>query len=418
MRLRDFSAHQLIALSWWCPASPYSGYEAIICDGAVRSGKTLCMSLGFFVWAMETFDGCNFALCGKTVKGVRRNLVETALEMLRREGYVCREKLSQGLIEVSRGGKMNRFYTFGGRDESSAALIQGVTLAGVLFDEVALQPQSFVEQALARCSVEGARFWFNCNPQDPGHWFYREWICCPEQRRALYLSFRLEDNPSLSEATLERYRRMFSGVFHRRFILGDWVAASGLVYDFFSDEMLCEAPPESGVERWCISCDYGTANPASFGLWGLAGGVWYRVAEYYYASRRAGRQKTDSEYVEDIGRLAGGRPIELVVVDPSAASFILALSRAGYRVVKARNEVLSGIRITAEALKSGRIRICLNCRDSVREFGLYRWREGGGDEVIKEHDHAMDDIRYFAATIAAAPKLTAAAAVTAERKNF
>lgn len=156
------------------------------------------------------------------------------------------------------------------------------------------------------------------------------------------------------------------------------------------------------MERWCISCDYGTVNPASFGLWGLREGVWYRVAEYYYDSRREGRQKTDAEYVRELERLAGERSIDRVVVDPSAASFIEVLRREGWRVVRANNDVLSGIRLTARLLKSGRLVICDSCPDAIREFGLYRWEEDAErDRVRKQDDHAMDDIRYFAATVAA-----------------
>ena len=161
------------------------------------------------------------------------------------------------------------------------------------------------------------------------------------------------------------------------------------------------------MEQWCISCDYGTVNPASFGLWGLQNGVWYRTAEYYYDSRRAGQQKTDLEYEQALSQLAGERKISRVVVDPSAASFIEVLRRKGWPVVKAKNDVLSGIRTTARLLRDGKIVICRECRDAIREFGLYRWEEDApSDRVVKQNDHAMDDIRYFAATVADRPKGT------------
>ncbi len=415
--VRDFSRAQLQALTWWCPKSPYRDKEAIICDGAVRSGKTLCMGISFFVWAMESFEGRLFGICGRSVKSLRRNVLDAVLPTLRALGYECREEMGRGRLKLVWRGRENFFHLFGGGDEGSAALVQGVTFAGVLMDEAALMKRSFVEQAIARCSVSGSRLWFNCNPESPQHWFYREWICRAEERKALYIRFRLEDNPGLSPEIVERYMNMYSGSFHRRFILGEWAASEGLVYDFFSSEMLSEPPEEGKVERWVISCDYGTANPASFGLWGLSGGIWYRVKEYYFASRREGYQKTDGEYVRELSALAGGRRIEQVVVDPSAASFILALGRAGFRVRKARNEVLSGIRATAEALKSGRVRICRGCVDSEREFGLYRWKDGS-DEVIKEHDHAMDDIRYFVHTVVAENTDRAFAAVSVERQSL
>lgn len=402
MKFRDFSRSQLLAMTWWTDSSPYRDREAVICDGAVRSGKTLCMGLGFFFWAMSRFDGQYFALCGKTVTALRRNVVSVLLPVLGQLGFECAEKMSKNLVYVQYEGRKNTFLLFGGKDEGSAALIQGVTLAGVLLDETALMPRSFVEQAIARCSVAGSRLWFNCNPDGPEHWFYREWICRAGQRRALYIHFSLEDNPGLSPEIIKRYARMFSGSFYERFVLGRWSAAQGLVYDFFGPGYV-KPPPDEPCGRYVISCDYGTANPASFGLWGLSDGVWYRLREFYYDSKKQGAQLTDGEYAEKLLELAGERELECVVADPSASSFILELRRRGLRVVKAKNDVLSGIRLTAELLKSGRIVICHGCADALREFALYRWQEpeSGRDAPRKEHDHAMDEIRYFAATVAA-----------------
>ena len=400
MVFHDFSEPQLTALSWWSENSPHHGRDAIICDGAVRSGKTVCMGMGFFLWAMHSFDGKAFGLCGKTIVSLRRNVVDTLLPVLTELGFGIHEQRSQNRLELRWDGHCNSFYLFGGRDEGSASHIQGITFAGVLLDEVALMPRSFVEQAIARCSVTGSKLFFNCNPDGPQHWFYREWICKAEERNALYVHFRMEDNPGLEQTVLERYSRMFSGVFFRRFVLGEWVAAQGRVYDFF-DESFVAPVPEGEAERWVISCDYGTVNPASFGLWGLYKGVWYRVKEYYFDSRREGYQKTDSEYVADLLNLAGGRKPDCVVVDPSAASFIETLRRAGLPVIGARNEVLGGIRQTAEALKARKIVICETCRDSLREMELYCWQgeDSGKDAPKKENDHAMDDIRYFVTTV-------------------
>jgi len=393
VKLRPFSPKQRQALLWWLRP----GYDAVICDGAVRSGKTLCMGLGFVWWAMERFNGMQLALCGKTIRSLRRNVVFPLLPLLRGMGFRCTEKLSQNTLTVSWRGRENTFCLFGGRDEGSAALIQGVTLAGVLFDEVALMPRSFVEQACARCSVPGSRLWFNCNPEDPQHWFYREWVLKAEEKKALYLHFTMDDNPALTERIRERYRRMYTGVFYRRFILGEWVTAEGRVYDFF-DETYVRSVPPGPFSRWVVSCDYGTVNPASFGLWGEQGGVWYRVAEYYHDSRKCGRQRTDEEYADALLDLLSGRKPERVVVDPSAASFLEVLRRRGLPAEKAVNDVGSGIRVTADLLKSGKIVLCDTCTDALREIGRYCWDTArpGRDSVIKKDDHAMDDIRYFA----------------------
>ena len=397
-----FSPKQRRVLTWWRPGSADADKQAVICDGAVRSGKTLCTGLSFFCWAMSSFQNRSFALCGKTIVSVRRNLLSELLPLLENMGFRCRQQVSRNLLQVRLGGRRNTFYLFGGKDEGSAALIQGITLAGALLDEVALMPRSFVEQTAARCSVPGSRLWFSCNPESPGHWFYREWIQKAEEKQALRLQFSMADNPGLSREVLERYQSMFEGTFYRRFVLGEWVAAEGLVYDFFDEDMVQDVP-EGRMEEWYISCDYGTVNPTSMGLWGRRAGVWYRVKESYYDAREVHRQRTDEEHADALAELAGERSIRAVVADPSAASFIEVLRRRGWRVRRAENEVLSGIRLTARLLKTGRLVICRGCQDAIREFSLYRWedRDGGQDRVRKEHDHAMDEIRYFAATVAA-----------------
>lgn len=391
-----FSEQQRRAITWW----RRSQKQAVICDGAVRSGKTLALGLGFFLWATACFQGRKFALCGKTAEAVRRNLLEQVGPLMRGMGFFWEEKVSKRTLRVGLGGRVNTFYLFGGKDEGSAALIQGVTLAGALLDEAALMPRSFVEQACARCSVEGARLWFSCNPAGPEHWFYQEWILKREEKECEYLHFTMADNPGLSDAVRQRYETVFQGVFYQRYVLGVWTAAEGLVYDF-QEELNWPPAPEDGVERWAVSCDYGTVNPTSMGLWGKRNGVWYRVKEFYYDSRARGRQRTDQEYAEDLERLVGNREVEAVVVDPSAASFMEVLRRRGWPVIRANNDVLDGLRVTAGLLRQGRLVLCESCEAARREMALYRWKDGGKDQVIKQDDHAMDDIRYFAATVAA-----------------
>lgn len=402
MSFTDFSEKQIDVLRWWAPGRRTSQFDGIICDGAVRSGKTVCMSVSFVTWAMFEFDGGSFAICGKTIRSVRRNVAVPLLGILRDLGFRVEEKLSSNLFTVSRGRSKNTFYLFGGRDESSASLIQGITLCGVLLDEAALMPRSFVEQAVARCSVEGSKLWFNCNPEYPQHWFCREWVNKAAEKNLYYIHFVMEDNPSLSKKMIERYKKMYSGSFYDRYVLGKWCAAEGLVYPFMSDESMLWDVPQGDFEDLAVSCDYGTVNPASFGLWGLMDGCWYRIDEYYYSSRREGAARTDEEHYQGLCELIGDRTVSSVVVDPSAASFIEVIRRHGrYRVIPAKNNVLDGIRQTGSALKEGRIKICRNCTDCIREFGLYRWESSGRDAPKKENDHAMDDVRYFVATVAA-----------------
>ena len=392
-----FSPKQRQVLTWWQTGR----WQALICDGAVRSGKTFCMGLSFFLWAQHDFNGRQFALCGKTVGALRRNLLTELVPCLRRIGMEVRENRSANTLTVVYAGHRNQFLLFGGKDASSAALIQGSTLAGLLLDETALMPRAFVEQAVARCSVRGSRLWFNCNPEGPEHWFYKEWIEKAESRGALRLHFTMEDNPGLPPEIRQRYERLYTGVFYRRFVLGEWAAAQGLVYDFFDPDKDAAEVPDGPFSAWRVSVDYGTVNPLSMGLWGEKNGVWYRVEEVYYDSRREGRQKTDAEYAEMLEQLVAGRDIQRVIVDPSVASFIETLRRKGWQVMKADNDVADGIRVTADLLRQRRIVLCRPCRDCLREMALYCWDERSGrDAPRKEHDHAMDEMRYFAMDLA------------------
>lgn len=397
-------------------AFPYTTkYQALICDGAVRSGKTSLMTVAFIDWAMREFDGCNFGICGKTVGSAIKNIVNPYLAMTyHRNKYSIKFTRSDNKLIVRSGHKSNTFYLYGGKDESSYMLIQGITLAGILLDEVALMTRSFVEQALARCSVESARFWFNCNPENPGHWFYQEWVKDAENKKALHLHFLMTDNPSLSEETLDRYNRMYSGVFHRRYVLGEWIAADGLIYDMFDREqhvvpdmpVINEQPTPRRYTQHYVSCDYGTQNATVFGLWGLCDGVWYLIKEYYYSGRDERKQKTDEQYADDYIQFVNGYKITAMIVDPSAASFIAALSQRSVPVMKADNDVLDGIRLTASLLLAGTIKICESCTKTIEEFGLYIWDKKaiGEDRPVKENDHCMDETRYFCKTVLDAGK--------------
>ncbi len=413
--IKKLSRKQKITMNWW-KNPKYRDCDAIICDGAVRSGKTLSMSVGFVFWASAVFDGGSFALCGKTVTSLRRNVVVPLMPVLREYGFMCIEKVSRNYIDITFLGKTNRFYLFGGKDEGSASLIQGMTLSGVFFDEAALMPRSFVEQALARCSISGSKMWFNCNPDNPSHWFYTEWIKKAAEKKALYLHFTMDDNPSLSEKMKDRYKRLYSGAFYDRFVLGRWTASEGVVYPMFSRETHVFSG-EVQCESFVISCDYGTVNPSSFGLWGLCGGVWHRIKEYYYSSKREGVSRTDEEHYSALEELAGERKISRVIVDPSAASFIECIRRHGkFRVVKADNDVVTGIRQVSAALKQNRLKFHESCKDIFREFQLYRWSEKAGtDAPIKENDHAMDDMRYFVADMFAQEKNDGFFAVSVSR---
>lgn len=384
-------------------AFPYSDYDALICDGAVRSGKTSIMMWAFVAWAMEFFSGQRFGICGKTVDSASKNIVQPFISMaLAKECYSLRWRRADHILEVTQEGRTNYFEVFGGRDESSFMLIQGRTLAGVLMDEVVLMPESFVNQALARCSVEGSKLWFSCNPGSPQHWFYLNWIKRAEEHDALYLHFEMKDNPALSEKVLKRYESMYSGVFYDRYIRGLWVLAEGLIYPMFGDECTVDAPPASaGKVEYYVSCDYGTLNPFAALLWRWDGKTATLMREYYYSGREKQQSKTDEEYYQDVAKWIGDVPIRSFIVDPSAASFIETLRRHKKFLVRhAKNDVLPGIMTTSRYLQDGTIKVCKECKNTIKEFGLYRWDEKNNeDRPIKENDHAMDAVRYFAYTV-------------------
>lgn len=403
-----FSRKQKQVLTWWCKDSPVHDKDGIIADGAIRSGKTVSMSLSFVMWAMSTFNGQNFAMCGKTIGSFRRNVLFWLKLMLKSRGYSITDHRADNLVVIRKNGIENYFYIFGGKDERSQDLIQGITLAGVFFDEVALMPESFVNQATGRCSVDESKYWFNCNPDGPYHWFKQNWIDRQEEKRLLYLHFTMDDNLSLSEKIKARYRGMYSGVFYKRYIQGLWCMAEGIIYDMFDVEKHVKKFASFQekllpVGRY-VSCDYGTQNATVFLLWNKGtDGVWYCTREYYYSGRDTGKQKTDREYADDLKEWLDGTKIKAVIVDPAAASFIAELRKHGYSVIKAKNDVEDGIRVVGTKLNQEKILFSDTCENTIKEFASYIWdekaAEHGEDKPVKQFDHAMDSLRYFVYTI-------------------
>ena len=400
MTYRKFSKRQRIAISWWNQPK-WKTLDGILCDGAVRSGKTVCLTVGFFLWSMSSFQNQSFGLCGKTIGSLRRNITDHLPRWLGNLFTFYPVKSENKLVVSDKMGHRNTYYLFGGQDESAAALIQGITLAGVLLDEAALLNRSFLEQACARCSVSGAKLWFSCNPEGTEHWFYKDWVCKAAQKRLLRLHFTMADNPGLEKGVRQRYERLYEGVFYRRFVLGQWCRAEGLVYDFDPKRHVTKDLPAAG--RFFISVDYGTRNPFSAGLWCVDGERAVRIKEFYHSGRETGKMLTDADYSRALKQLGAGYPVEKVIVDPSAASFIAQLRHDGvFTVRKAKNGVLPGIQLVARYLKEGRLLMGAGCSNAIREFSQYRWQENEEKDLPwKENDHAMDDVRYFCATVLA-----------------
>lgn len=414
-----FSRKQAFVLTWW--ANPqYGKYDAVIADGAIRSGKTLIMSLSYVIWAMTTFSDCNFGMSGKTVGSFKRNVWVLLKVMLISRGYKVTKHRDTGdnAYIVTKGKVSNYFYLFGGRDERSQDLVQGFTAAGFFFDEVALMPRSFVEQAIGRCSMEGAKLWFNCNPEGPFHWFKLEWIDKLKAKNAIRLHFDLNDNPSLSEDTKEKYRRRFTGVFFQRFILGLWVLAEGIIYSMFEQRMIIDRVPLSVVinKKW-IGIDYGQSNATVFLLIGLGNDdKLYILDEYFHEGKTDNVQKSPSKYSKDYfkwlkhnGTKAEDEktgemilyPVrkEYTFIDPAAKSFMIQLYEDGEPGIRsAINDVVEGIELISSIIDNDMLRILKHCEHTIGEFSSYSWdpkaQERGEDKPIKQNDHCMDALRY------------------------
>lgn len=409
-KFKPFSTKQKKVLTFWMPSSPAKEADGIIADGAIRSGKTVSMGLSYVMWAMDNFENQNFAMCGKTVGSFRRNVWFWLRLMLLSRGYRYTDKKTDNYIEISKGGRVNYFYIFGGKDEASQDLIQGITLSGILFDEVALMPESFVNQGTGRCSVEGSKFFFNCNPDGPMHWFNQNWILKAKEKNLLYLHFTMDDNLSLSERIKERYRNMYRGVFYKRYILGLWSVASGAIFDMWDPEVNeiteDELPPSlKSYARRYISIDYGTSNATVFLDIYDDGDIAWVTREYYYDSKEKMAQKTDRRYADDLVEFVNEGPSPTaIILDPSSASFRAEIRSRGLRVKDGDNAVLDGIRMTSTMIGQGKIKMVkAKCQRTIGDILSYVWdekaAERGEERPIKMADHGADGLRYYVKTV-------------------
>lgn len=410
-----FSKKQRMLFNWWVDDSPVKGANGIIADGSIRSGKTVAMALSFIMWAMYNFDGQNFIMAGKTIKSFQRNVLTPLKNILPGRKYTYTFKASDNLLTVSRGNRHNDFYIFGGKDEASQDLVQGMTAAGAYFDEVALMPESFVNQATGRCSVEGSKLWFNCNPEGPLHWFKTKWIDCAKDKGLLKLHFTMDDNLSLSQDIKDRYKSMYAGVFYLRYIKGLWAVAEGLIYSMFDDNNLYddETRPVGmlATSTRIISCDYGTTNPCVFlDIRDDGSDIWveneYRWDSKSEEARRLSvPNKTDSEYADAMTEFMTDDP-ELqcmIVVDPSAKSFITELRNRGFYVKEGDNNVLDGIRAVSTLMGAKKLHIHRRCVGLIKELQSYVWDDKaaarGEEKPVKMQDHGPDSLRYYAYTV-------------------
>ena len=396
---KSFSKKQRKLLHWWRDGSPYKEYDMVLADGAIRSGKTIAMICSFLNWSMYSFSGQDFIIAGKSVGALKRNVIKPMKQILTAWGIKFYHNRSENYLIIGD----NTYYLFGANNESSQDVLQGLTAAGTLADEVALFPRSFVDQMIARCSIEDSKVFMNCNPKGPFHFVKTEFIDKAVEKHIYHLHFDMDDNLTLSQKKKDSYFRQHKGVFFQRYILGLWVMAEGVIYDMFDKDKHVVPTVERDYSKYYISIDYGTQNPMAMGLWGLNNDIWYKVKEYHYSGREKEKQKSDTEYADDLEEFIGDLKITSIIVDPSASSFIAELKNRGLKVTKAKNDVENGIRNVSTALNEGLIKYNDVCKETFKEFHSYVWdekaAERGIDKPIKQNDHQLDGDRYFCNTV-------------------
>ena len=361
--------------------------------GATRSGKTYLD----FRWIIPIRirerigkDGLAVIL-GVTKSTIERNVLEPMRNLY---GDMLVGAISSDNTAWIFGEKC---YCLGAEKVSQVSKIRGASIKYCYGDEVADWAEEVFALLKSRLDKEYSCFDGTFNPQYPDHWLKK---FLDSNADIFSQTYTIDDNPFLPESFKENLKKEYEGtVYYDRYILGLWVRAEGLVYPMFGDDCITQEIPDTG--DYYISIDYGTLNPFSAGLWCVGKRSAVRIAEIYYSGRETRAQKTDEEYCDMVERLAGEKTIRAVVVDPSAASFIEALRRRGrFKVRHADNDVMNGIRTVSDFLRNGKIKIHESCENTIREFGLYRWDEKSEvDRVVKENDHAMDEVRYMAMTV-------------------
>lgn len=374
-----------------------------ILEGSVRSGKTWISLVLWALWIATMPEDQNYLMVGKTMTALKRNCLELLKDLVGEDNFTYSFSGKEGRLFG------RRIYLEGVNDVRAEGKIRGMTLAGAYCDEITLFTEDFFSMLLSRLSVKSAKLIGTTNPDNPNHWLLKKYIKRQEELNLFSMRFLIDDNTKLDPEYITSIKKEYTGVYYERFILGNWVKASGLVYGNFSeiDHLTDAINVENPFEyRYFISIDYGTINPFAMLLWRIdRDGNAVLVKEYYYNSREERRQKTDEQYYQDLQAFAKWGDtdlyIEMIVIDPSAASFIELLRQKGeYAFRKADNEVLEGIRTTANLLSIGKIKIDRHCENTIDEFKTYSWDERSEeDKVIKESDHAMDAMRYFVMTI-------------------
>jgi len=368
--------------------------------GAVRSGKSyvdVAHIVPYRLRALKAESGLNVIL-GVSKETIERNVLQP-----------MREIYTERLIGTINSRNIANIcgvdvYCLGAEKVSQVAKIQGSSIKYCYGDEIAKWNHEVFAMLQSRLDKPYSRFDGSCNPEYPGHWL-KSFIDNPEID-AFIQKYTIFDNPYLPQEFVENLCKEYAGtVYYKRYILGEWALAEGLIYPMY--ESAIENPPDRIPEKYIMSIDYGTQNAFAAILWGKYDGTWYGLREYYYSGRETGEQKTDEEYGSDIEKFVADVDQHIkVTVDPSAASFIALLrKKQKFSVIKADNAVADGIRETATALQTGKIKISPDMINWKKEVEGYVWDDTvQDDKPIKVNDHLMDAMRYFVKTFRIAAK--------------
>jgi PBSX family phage terminase large subunit len=370
-----------------------------IWEGAVRSSKTwgtLIRWLRYLPIAPKE----DLLIIGRTERSAVRNIIRPMQQLI---GDECQWFPGKGECYIF--GRCH--YVIGASDERAEGKIRGMSAGGALCDEITLWPESFWVMLLSRLSPDNAQLFGSTNPDNPYHFLKKEYINRVHELDMSLFSFKLDDNPFLSDKFKNALKSEFRGLWYKRFIEGLWVVAEGAVYDFWDENEHTIVRPPAVAKSYAVGVDYGTGNPTAFGLFGInydAMPCIWMEKEYYYDSQASGRQKDDAEYADDFVKWIGNTNVVSVIIDPSAASFKAALKKKRPFVIRdADNSVLDGIRTQARLLCNGSYKLCKCCEHSIMDYGAYLWDKNamkrGEDKPLKQHDHTKDMERYVLHTL-------------------
>ncbi|GGO63168.1 PBSX family phage terminase large subunit [Nonomuraea cavernae] len=389
--------------------------------GSVRSGKTIASLLRFLIFVAQAPRGGHLVVVGKTSDTIARNVFEPLMDPSLTGPVARRIFYTRGAVTANILGR--RVEIISANDVRSESRLRGLTCAGAYVDEATLIPEAFWDQLLARCSVPGSKIFCTTNPDAPNHWLRKRFLLRAHELDLKWWHFTLDDNPSLDPIYVANLKDEYTGLWYRRYVLGEWCMAEGAIFDMWDpDRHIVDELPL--MERWLgVGIDYGTVNPFSALLAGVSTPDVdgqrriYLASEWRWDSRLERRQLTDAEYSAKITEwldnvpdtygpgTRGLRP-DWIIVDPSAASFVTQLHHDGLLPQLGDNAVLDGIRTVSNLIAGDLLRVHRSCHGWLGEVGSYSWddrkAERGDDAPVKVDDHSVDAGRYILHTTQAA----------------